>query len=410
MFGFEKERCQGQSPAHAAGVALRLSARYQVTKHQSIPCSRRLSSGDLPVQVKASGINPVRAKLASGEIRTYYYHRATGTRLLGAPGSPEFLASYAAAEESTRNRNAGTLSGLIRDFEGTKQWRKLADSTKKEYKRVLTFWDSKYGTCPYRALEDKAFRADVIKWHDNFSETKPREADSRVTVLARVLSWGAKDGPLKVNVLHGFERAYASDRSDIIWLPEHVEAFLSVASPEMQLAMMLALHTGQRQGDILRFAWTQYDGTAITLRQGKAKRLGRVGPSVRVPCTKALKATLDVAPRRAAVILATKTGRAFKKRYFASQWEATCKAAGISDLHFHDIRGTTVTMLFQAGCNLGEIVSITGHTLRRAQEILDKYLARTSKMADSGIAKFENVLETDFAKRPAKCEGAIDAK
>jgi hypothetical protein len=67
--------------------------------------------------------------------------------------------------------------------------------------------------CPYPALEDKAFRADVIKWHDKFSETKPREADGRVTILARVLSWGAKDGPLKVNVLHGFERAYASDEN-----------------------------------------------------------------------------------------------------------------------------------------------------------------------------------------------------
>jgi integrase len=320
------------------------------------------------------------------------------------------LASYAAAEEGIRNRNSGTLSGLIRDFEGTKQWRRLADSTKKEYRRVLTFWDAEYGSCPNRALEDKAFRADVIKWHDRFSETKAREADNRVTVLARVLSWGAKDGPLKVNVLDGFERAYASDRSDIIWLPEHIEAFLAVASPEMQIAMMLALHTGQRQGDILRFAWTQYDGAAITLRQSKAKRLGRTAPSIRVPCTRALKATLDGAPRRAAVILATKTGRSFKKRYFADQWEETCKAAGIADLHFHDIRGTTVTMLFQAGCNLGEIVSITGHTLRRAQDILDKYLARTSKMADSGIAKFENVLETDFAKRPAKRDGEIDAK
>jgi integrase len=287
------------------------------------------------VQVKASGINPVRAKLASGEIKTYYYHRASGTRLVGSPGSPEFLASYAAAEESTRNRNTGTLSGLIRDFEATKQWRRLAESTKKEYKRILTFWDAEYGTCPYRALEDKAFRADVVKWHDKFSEAKPREADGRVTVLARVLSWGAKDGPLKINVLDGFERAYASDRSDIIWLPEHVEAFLSVASDEMKLAMMLALHTGQRQGDILRLAWTQYDGTSIALRQGKAKRLGRMPPSIRVPCTKGLKATLDVAPRRAAVILATKTGRAFKKRYFASQWEATCEAAGITDLHFH---------------------------------------------------------------------------
>lgn len=83
---------------------------------------------------------------------------------------------------------------------------------------------------------------------------------------------------------------------------------------------------------------------------------------------------------------------------------------GITDLHFHDIRGTTVTMLFQAGCNLGEIVAITGHSLRRAQDILDKYLARTSTMADNAIAKFENVLETDFAKRPTKRGGNNEAK
>jgi integrase len=354
------------------------------------------------MRIKAKGINVVRARLASGETKSYYYHRATGTRLVGTPGSTEFLACFADAERSNQQRNVGTLSGLIREFEGTKQWRRLADSTKTEYKRVFRFWDAEYGTCPYRALEDKASRADIIKWHDRFSEGKPREADNRCTILARVLAWGAKDGPLKVNVLDGFERAYASNRSDIIWLPEDIESFLAVASPEMQFAMVLALHTGQRQGDIRRLAWSAYDGNSIILRQGKARRLGRAAPIVRIPCTKALKATLDNARRRAAVMLTTKTGLAFKKRYFAEQWQATCKAAGIFDLHFHDIRGTTVTMLAEAECTLPEIVAITGHSLRRAQDILEKYLARTSRLAESAIAKFENIIETDFAKRPAK--------
>jgi integrase len=359
-------------------------------------------NGNVAMRIKAGGINIVSAKLASGEIKTYYYHRASGIRLAGEPGSPEFLSSLARAQNSHGSRLAGTLAGLIRDFEGTKQWRRLAESTKKEYKRVFTFWDGKYGTCPYPALEDKKFRADVMKWHDEFSENKPREADNRVAILARVLSWAAKDGPLQTNVLDDFERAYENDRSDIIWLPEHIEAFLQAASPEMQFAMVLALHTGQRQADILRMAWSQYDGTCITLRQGKARRLGRVPPPIRIPCTKALKATLDAAQRRAAVMLTTKTGRAFKKRYFAEQWEATCKAAGIAELHFHDLRGTTVTMLAEAGCTLPEIVSITGHTLRRAQDILEKYLARTSKLAESAIAKFENLSVTDSAKRAAK--------
>ena len=137
-----------------------------------------------------------------------------------------------------------------------------------------------------------------------------------------------------------------------------------------------------------------------------SQQAAKPGRLVTIRCTKALKATLDWLEKRSTLILTTKTGRAFKKRYFADQWERTRKAAKIEDLHFHDIRGTTVTMLFQAGCNLGEIVSIAGHSLRRAQEILDKYLARTSTMADNAIARLENVLETDFAKR----EGAKHAK
>lgn len=41
---------------------------------------------------------------------------------------------------------------------------------------------------------------------------------------------------------------------------------------------------------------------------------------------------------------------------------------------------------------------MAGHSLRRAQEILDKYLSRTSVLADNAIAKLENVPETNSAK------------
>ena len=289
------------------------------------------------------GINTVTAKLADGTTTKYYYHRATGTRLAGEPGTPEFLAALATVEAKPANRTAGTLAGLIRDFEQTKYWRKLAESTQKEYRRVLLFWDGKFGTVPTIGLEAKLFRQQVMKWHDAFSASKPREADNRVTILARVLSWGAKDGPLKANVLDGFDRAYEVDRSDMIWLPEHVDAFMAVAEPDMQLALVLALHTGQRQGDILRMAWSNYDGARITIRQGKG------GRRVSIPCTKALKLTLDALPKTGTLLLTTKTGLAYKKRYFARHWEAAATLAGITDLHFHDIRGTTVTMLFEAG-------------------------------------------------------------
>ena len=364
-----------------------------------------LQTGSRPMPDRIKGLNRVTAKLADGSEAVYWYHRASGKRLPGEYGSPEFVAALSEAQAAKPDRTDGTLAGLIRKFEGTAKWRKLRESTQKEYRRIFTFWDGKFGTVPYRALEAKLFRQKVLEWHDDFSAAKPREADNRVTILARVLSWGAKDGPLTVNILDGFERAYESDRSEKIWLPHHVEAFLAVASPEMQLAMMLALHTGQRQADIRRMAWSNYDGEKITIRQGKGKRL------VTIPCTAALKATLDSMKRRGALILTTKTGRAFEKRYFGRQWEAAFTAARINDdLHFHDIRGTTVTMLFEAGCTVAEAASITGHTLRTAQEILDRYLARTSSLATAAIVKFENRMEQERAKRPAKGHDGTEAK
>lgn len=358
------------------------------------------------MHARLKGINTVKAKLANGKTETYYYHRGSGKRLNGKPGSAAFVASLAAGEQCMLQRTDGTLSGVIRDFEKTAKWRKLAESTRKEYKRVLIFWDGLYGKVPLAGLAAKSFRKKILAWHDEFSNDKPREADNRVTVLARVLSWAAKDSDLDENVLDGFERAYSSDRSDKIWLTEHVEAFMGAADSDMQLAMVLALHTGQRQADIRKLAWSQYDGERISLYQGKAMRDGKKGRLVTVPCTAALKASLDAAPKRGALILLTKTGRAFQKRYFAQQWDTVYRAAelpveanGAPSLHFHDIRGTTVTMLFEAGCTVAEVASITGHTLRRAQEILDRYLARTSAMATNAIAKFENNLPTDSAKR-----------
>ena len=371
-----------------------------------------LQTGSRPMPDRIKGLNRVTAKLADGAEAVYWYHRASGTRLTGAYGSEEFVASLAAAQEKPADRTAGTLAGLIRDFEKTAKWRKLAEATQKEYRRIFTFWDGKFGTVPYRALEAKLFRQKVLEWHDEFSEEKPREADNRVTVLARVLSWAERDGPLNVNVLDGFERAYSSDRSEMIWEPEHIEAFMAVANDEMKLAMMLALHTGQRHADIRHMAWGNYDGSAIRIRQQKARRKGKTPPLLTIPCTAALKETLDGLTKRGALIMPTKTGRAFQKRYLSEQWEKTFIAAELANtkLHFHDLRGTTVTMLFEAGCTVAECASITGHTLRTAQAILDKYLARTSRLAYSAIAKFENRMEQERAKRPAKGHTANGAK
>jgi hypothetical protein len=73
---------------------------------------------------------------------------------------------------------------------------------------------------------------------------------------------------------------------------------------------------------------------------------------------------LDGMERVSPLILTTKTGQAFKKRYFAEMWEQASKQVGLDtvilpsldepvSLHFHDPRGTTVTLLSEAAATLG---------------------------------------------------------
>lgn len=352
------------------------------------------------MRVHLSGINTVRKRLKDGSIRIHRYHRATGHPLRGEPGSPEFLADIAAAEKLLRDRLVGSFNGVVRDYSLSREFEKLADSTQREYRRMLTKAEVEFGDMPIAALDDPRVRQEFLDWRVKVLKASgEREADNRLSAISAMLTWARENGRIAANHLAGFRRLYSSDRSDKIWLPEHVEAFMRAAPVEMQRALIIALHTGQRQGDILRLAWTNYDGSALTLRQGKAKRVGRPAPIVTVPCTTTLRRMLDAIPRTAAVVLTTKTGRPWTKRYFAHEWEAASDAAGIAGLHFHDLRGTAVTMLAEAGCTVPQIAAITGHSLKTVTTILEKYLSRTRALAEQAIVAFENAPRTEFANR-----------
>ena len=42
-------------------------------------------------------------------------------------------------------------------------------------------------------------------------------------------------------------------------------------------------------------------------------------------------------------------------------WSRACRRAGISNLHFHDLRHEATSRLFEKGLNIMEVSDITGH-------------------------------------------------
>jgi integrase len=364
------------------------------------------------VRAEIAGVFATYKILRDGTRKTYWYHRASGKRLNGTPGSPEFIADLALAEEFMKSRlNGDNFIGLVRAYTLSIEFeQKLAASTQAEYRRMLTKAEPKFGMIPIPVLEDPRIIRDFLEWRETIARASgDREADNRLSAISAMLTWAKEHGRVTQNHLKGFRRLYHADRSEKIWLPEHIDAFMKVAPIEMQRALIIAVHSGQRQGDILRLPWSAYDGSSLQLRQGKSGRRGAQAPLITVPCTKALRRALDAMPRVSTIILTTKTGQPFKKRYFAELWERATKAAGLSDLHFHDLRGTAITMLSEANCTPQQIAPITGHSLKTITVILDRYLARTRGLADQAIFNFENSPRTEFANRLQTSEPAKKA-
>jgi integrase len=354
-------------------------------------------------KVRLRGINTVRKKLADGTVRVYRYHRSTGALLPGQPGSPEFLTAYAEAERS-QPKSSANVSELIRDFLLSVRFERKAPSTQREYKRMLSKLEAKFGTLPIRALASPKVRGVFNAYQEEIGRETPREADNRMTVLSAVFTHATvKTGKITRNPLEKFERLHSGDRSEMIWTEAPIQQFMAKAPVELQRALILAMHTGQRYGDLIKLRWSDYDGTAISLRQSKSKQ------RVRVPCTATLRLMLDATPRTCAFILARSDGRPWHTekddKRLSKEWRHHMEACGLyhpsaaERLEFRDLRGTAVTMLSEAGCTVPQIVAITGHTMQSAHRILERYLARTATLAEAAIHQFENATATAFANR-----------
>lgn len=206
-------------------------------------------------------------------------------------------------------------------------------------------------------------------------------------MLRTILEWGRDRGIIGLNHVTRPKKLYKADRSDKLWLPQHLDAFRAVASHEMRLALELALSTGQRQSDLLRLGWASYDRKRISFRQGKRRR------KVDMPVTRTLKALLDGTDRKALTILTAPNGKPWrtdpKPTYFQHHWRAVTLAAGLDGLHSHDLRGTTCTLLAEAGATPSEIAAVLGCTVTTVNHMLDTYQAMTAALTNSAVVNLE---------------------
>jgi integrase len=334
------------------------------------------------MRVHLKGIAKAKAKG-----HTYYYAWRGGPRLVGQPGSPEFLRSYNEAIEKRKTPPQGLMFTLIAEFKASAEFQQqISERTKGDYLRYLKLIEDEFGDMPIAALEDKEVRGEFKTWRDKMAST-PRAADYAWAVLARVLSVAADRGRISVNPCLKGGRLYEVDRTDNVWGEAELGRLMAVLPAHLYPALMLALWTGQRQGDLLRLPWSAYDGKHIRLRQSKT------GKAVVIPVSTTLKPVLDRIERVGPMILTTDRGsRPWTSDGFRASWAKVVAKAKIKDLTFHDLRGSAVVRLAIAGATVPEIATFTGHSLKDVEAILDRhYLGRDVQLAESAVRKLERV-------------------
>ncbi len=147
----------------------------------------------------------------------------------------------------------------------------------------------------------------------------------------------------------------------------------------------LALHTGQRQSDVLAMNWSAINGGGIEARQSKTRK------SLWIPLHRDLRAILEVIPRLSTRILTNSRGLPWASGFKAA-WQTEMNRpafAGFRErtLVFHGLRKSAVVMLLEAGCTDAEVAAITD----QSREMVAHYslMVNQRKLAAAAILKWE---------------------
>lgn len=316
-------------------------------------------------------IKIVRRRLADGSVKEYRYD----------------LSQKAA--EAVKARKANGVHQIAMAYFSSPEFKSLSPAWQKAVRYYVSLIEDKLWWMTLDNLADRKARAEFYELRDSHAD-KPNKADHLMSVLKTVCAFGYERSMLDADHARGIPRLSSSKavRADCIWLQEHETAFLAVAPPDIRRLFLMALYTAARQMDAARLRWSQYKDGWLSFQPSKTRE--RLGVWVHLPvyAFPPLRGLIEECAKKHELILSTDTGAPWTTQNIKARWLKTKVKAGITeDLHFHDLRGTAVTRMLEAGCTDAEAAAITGHTIIRGAA-MSRYAARTKQLALNAYTKW----------------------
>lgn len=331
----------------------------------------------------------VHKKVAKG--RTYYYFDTglrddRGNRLLkrlpdirAHTFASAYQAAKAARTKSVPETGAKTFDWLVKLYERSPEFKKLAENSKKLYSRHLTYanenFRNKHGfSAPLALLTAER----ILILRDKYAET-PGKANAILKSLGALFHWASKKGRgyMKENIANGVELLETGEHQPWAeWLIEE-----ALGDPAIRLPVALLYFLGQRIGDTVKLGRGNMVGGAIRLTQEKT------GISLTIAVHKRLAEIIEAdVPKGQLVFMLSDKGSPVTESGLRQRIQKWAKGKGESVVP-HGLRKNAVNALLEAGCSTAEVSAITGQSL----QMIEHYAKERDRahLGRSAILKFE---------------------
>lgn len=304
----------------------------------------------------------MRRTLADGTVREYAY--AVGQ----------------ARPKARRGYDANCMGALVAAFQGSPEWTALADQTQRTYGTYLrAFHGMRY--LPVQEVN----RRGLLGVRDAIAASRgPGAATGFCRTASALFRWAVGRDWIEATPMTGVKPLPGGTL--LAWTEAEARLAMRELPEPLRRAVVLAYHTGQRRGDLVKLPWSAYDGQSIRLRQEKT------GAALVIPAHPELQAELAVWARskQAVTILTAHRGGAWAPQLLSHALPPALAAIGIGrKLNVHGLRKLAATRLAEAGCSAHEIAAVTGH---RTLAMVQHYTASADqeRLASAALIRLQN--------------------
>ena len=309
----------------------------------------------------------VRKRLADGSVKEYVYARE---RRRATP------------------LDAKSLLALLRAYQRSPEWARLRPVTRENTERYLR---------PLLAIghfkAEDVRRKHLLLIRDRMASTQGHGAAAAFCrAVSRLFSWSVDREWIEHSPATRLRGGLDSGTLPTWTMDQAAHAIADLPEPYSR-AVMLALHTGQRRGDLCRLRWDAFTGTHLMVAQQKTAKRGRDAAPLSIPLQPEMISALEQWRReaRGLTILETARGKSWIPGYLSRTLPLELQRIGLPHgLNIHGLRKLAAVTLAEAGCSTHEIAAITGHrTLAMVQHYTEAVNQRT--LSEAAVVKLASV-------------------